>query len=154
MMKLDPKDKAILRLLQQDATLTIQQIGDQVGLSANPCWRRIRQLEESGVIEGRVAKINPKAVGLRMTAFVSIRTSVHSAAWLERFAMAVRAISEIVECHRMSGDVDYLLKVLVADMDHYDRVYQKLISKVEHLSDVSSAFSMEPLKTDAIIEIP
>jgi Lrp/AsnC family transcriptional regulator len=154
MLKLDSKDRAILRVLQEDATLTIQEVGDRVGLSANPCWRRIRQLEASGVIERRVAIVNARAVGLSLTAFVSIRTAVHSAQWLESFAAAVRAIPEIVECHRMSGDVDYLLKILVADMEHYDRVYRKLIAGVSNLSDVSSAFSMEPLKAASVIEIP
>ena len=154
MTKIDSKDRAILRLLQKDATLTIQQIGEQVGLSPNPCWRRIRVLEESGVIEKRAAIINPKAVGLRLTAFVTIRTAVHSASWLDSFARAVNEIPEIVECHRMSGDVDYLLKVLVTDMEHYDFVYRKLIARIDHLSDVSSGFSMEPLKIGAPIEIP
>lgn len=154
MIKIDSRDRAILRLLQEDATLTIQQIADRVGLSPNPCWRRIKALEDGGVIAKRAAIINPKAVGLRLTAFVTIRTAVHSADWLDRFGRAVAEIPEIVECHRMSGDVDYLLKVLVTDMEHYDFVYRKLIAKVDHLSDVSSGFSMEPLKIGTPIEIP
>lgn len=154
MIKIDSRDRAILRLLQEDATLTIQQIADRVGLSPNPCWRRIKALEDGGVIAKRAAIINPKAVGLRLTAFVTIRTAVHSADWLDRFGRAVAEIPEIVECHRMSGDVDYLLKVLVTDMEHYDFVYRKPIAKVDHLSDVSSGFSMEPLKIGTPIEIP
>ena len=149
-MKLDSKDRAILEILQRDATLSIQEIGERVALSANPCWRRIRQMEEAGIIERRVAVVNAPALGLAMTVFVSIRISAHDKAWLERFAAAIRAIPEIVECHRMSGDVDYLLKMLVRDIQHYDRVYQQLISEVPGLSDVSSTFSMEQMKATPV----
>lgn len=126
--------------------MPVQQIADQVGLSVNPCWRRIKLLEEGGVIERRVALVNAEAVGLGMTAFVSIRTNQHNQKWLEGFAKGVQKIPEIIECHRMSGDIDYLLKVVIRDIAHYDRVYQKLISEVHGLSDVSSTFSMERLK--------
>lgn len=149
-MKLDSKDKAILEILQHDATLSIQEIGDRVALSANPCWRRIRHMEEAGIIERRVAVVNPAALGLAMTVFVSIRISAHDRGWLDRFAAAIRTIPEIVECHRMSGDVDYLLKMLVRDIRHYDRVYQRLISEVPGLSDVSSTFSMEQMKATPV----
>lgn len=126
--------------------MPIQQIADQVGLSVNPCWRRIKLLEEAGVIERRVALVNAAKVGLSMTAFVTIRTNQHNQTWLEAFARGVQRIPEIIECHRMSGDIDYLLKIVVRDIAHYDRVYQKLISEVPGLSDVSSTFSMERLK--------
>lgn len=149
-MKLDFKDRAILEILQRDATLSIQEIGDRVALSANPCWRRIRHMEEAGIIERRVAVVNAPALGLAMTVFVSIRISTHDKAWLERFGAAIRTIPEIVECHRMSGDVDYLLKMLVRDIQHYDRVYQRLISEVPGLSDVSSTFSMEQMKATPV----
>lgn len=145
-VELDSMDRRILGLMQDDVTLSIQQIGDQIGLSANPCWRRIKRLEADGVIERRVALIDPVAVGLGMTAFVAIRTNQHNVDWLKRFARGVQTIPEIVECHRMSGDIDYLLKVVVSGIEHYDRVYQRLIAAVPGLSDVSSTFSMERLK--------
>jgi len=126
--------------------MPVQQIADQVGLSVNPCWRRIKLMEEAGVIERRVALVNAAKVGLGMTAFVTIRTNQHNQTWLEAFARGVQRIPEIIECHRMSGDIDYLLKIVVRDIAHYDRVYQKLISEVPGLSDVSSTFSMERLK--------
>ena len=145
-VKLDALDRRILDIVQEDATLSIQEIADRVGLSANPCWRRIKQMEASGVIQRRVALIDAALVGLGVTSFVMIRTSRHDPEWLAAFAAGVAAIPEIVECHRMSGDIDYLLKVVVRDIAHYDQVYQRLIKLVPNLSDVSSTFSMERLK--------
>jgi Lrp/AsnC family transcriptional regulator len=145
-LEIDAIDRKILRLIQQDATLAIQEIGRQVGLSANPCWRRIKRMEEAGLIERRVALLDPARLGLGLTSFVAIRTSNHSAQWLDAFAKGIGDIPEIIECHRMSGDTDYLLKVVVADISDYDRVYQALIGCVPGISDVSSAFSMERLK--------
>lgn len=145
-VEIDAIDRKILRLIQQDATLAIQEIGRQVGLSANPCWRRIKRMEEAGLIERRVALLDPARLGLGLTSFVAIRTSNHSAEWLDAFAKGIGDIPEIIECHRMSGDTDYLLKVVVADISDYDRVYKALISCVPGISDVSSAFSMERLK--------
>ncbi len=147
-MEYDDIDRNIIRLLQSNATLPIQTIADQVGLTSNPCWRRIKRLESDGVILARVAKIDPSKLGLGMTAFVRIHTEKHTKDWLESFAKAVRIIPEIVECHRMTGDVDYFLKVIVRDLSHYDRVYQRLLHLVPDLSDVSSSFSMEILKGD------
>ena len=151
MMELDDIDVKIIGILQEDATQTIQDIADKVGLTNNPCWRRIRRLEEEGVIQRRVAVIDPAKVGLGMTAFVRIHTNSHTINWLDRFKKGVLKIPEIVECHRMTGDLDYLLKVLVHDLEHYDEVYRKLIKLVPDLKDVSSAFSMERLnETNAI----
>lgn len=152
-MELDSIDRKILSLLQTDATLSLAMIGERVGLSPNPCWRRIRRLEEAGVIERRVAIVDPVAVGLALTAFVLIKTDKHSREWLDSFANGIRLIPEIVECHRMSGDTDYLLKVVVKDMAHYDRVYQRLIAVVPGLSDVSSSFSMEKIKHGTAIDL-
>ena len=149
----DDIDRRILNALQEDASRSIQEVADLVGLSSNPCWRRIRRLEHAGVIAKRVALIDPSKLGLGVTAFVTIRTSRHDAEWLDQFSSAVRTISEVVECHRMSGDVDYLLKVVVRDIAHYDHVYQRLIRKVSGLSDVSSTFSMERLKHDTAIDL-
>lgn len=151
--KLDSIDRRILAILQQDATLSIQDVADRVGLSSNPCWRRIRQMEANGVIARRVALVDPEAVGLGVTVFVMVRTGQHDREWLGSFARAVEIVPEIVECHRMSGDVDYLLKIIVAEIAHYDRVYQRLIALVPGLSDVSSTFSMERMKAGTAIDL-
>ncbi|MEC7288709.1 MAG: Lrp/AsnC family transcriptional regulator [Pseudomonadota bacterium] len=147
-MELDDIDKRILGILQVDATQSIQEIADDVGLTTNPCWRRIKRLEDSGVITGRIATINWAKLGLSMTAFARIHTTQHSKDWLSTFKKSVNQIPEIVECHRMTGEVDYLLKIVVRDLAHYDLVYQRLIKLVPSLSDVSSAFSMELLKSE------
>jgi len=150
---LDAIDRHILEILQTDASLSVNAIGERVGLSANPCWRRIRRLEETGVIKRRVALLDQEAIGLPITAFVSIRTDKHNAEWLATLARGVQAIPETVECHRMSGDVDYVLKVVVRDIAHYDRVYKRLIAEVPGLSDVSSTFSMERLKFSTALDL-
>lgn len=150
--KIDSIDCRILKVLQRDASLSIQQIGDEVGVSANPCWRRIKRLESLGIIQKRVAVIDAARLGLGMTCFVSIRTNRHSAEWLNSFARGVEEIPEIVECHRMTGDVDYLLKIIVADISHYDQVYRRLVSRVPDLADVSSTFSMEQMKCNMAID--
>jgi len=151
-IEIDDIDKKIVGILQNDATLSIQEIADQIGLTNNPCWRRIKRLEDKGVIERRVAIINPKLIGLGITAFVSIRIDTHSGEWLKDFAGSIEQIPEIIECHRMTGDVDYLMKIVVRDLEHYDAVYQRLISDIPSLTDVSSTFSMEQLKLGAVID--
>lgn len=151
--ELDSIDCRILRIIQLDASLSIHEIADQVGLSNNPCWRRIKQMEKAGVIDRRVALLNPDKVGLGVTAFVSIRSDKHNPEWLAIFAEGVQRIPEIIECHRMSGDVDYLLKIMVSDIAHYDRIYQQIISTIPGLSDVSSTFSMERLKHGTALEV-
>ena len=150
---LDRIDKKILAVVQEDASLSTQEVADQVGLSLNPCWRRIKRLESDGIIERRVVLINPERVGLGTTVFVTIAINRHDMDWLERFSTNVCAIPEVVECHRLSGSADYLLKVMVRDIAHYDRVYQKLIKAVPGLTDVSSTFSMERLKFSTRIDI-
>jgi len=145
MNELDRYDYAILSALQVDGTLSVAQLSERIGLSATPCWKRIRRLEEEGYLENRVAIVNRRKVGLSVTVFVSVRTSQHDDKWLARFAAAVVALPEVQEFHRMSGDIDYLLKVVTSDIEGYDRFYKKLI-KVAQLSGVSSAFSMEQIK--------
>ena len=145
MEQLDRYDYAILSALQADGTLSIAQLSEKIGLSSTPCWKRVRRLEEEGYIESRVAIVNRRKVGLPVTVFVSVRTSQHDEKWLARFAAAVIALPEVQEFHRMSGDVDYLLKVVTTDIEGYDRFYKKLI-KVSQLTGVSSAFSMEQIK--------
>jgi Lrp/AsnC family transcriptional regulator len=142
---LDRMDRKILDILQKDATLPVAEIGKQVGLSTTPCWRRIQKLEEQGVIQGRVALLDPKKVNVGVTVFVSITTSHHTQEWLERFHEALKDFPEVVEFYRMSGQVDYLLRVVVPDIERYDAFYKRLIAKIE-LSDVSSAFAMEQIK--------
>ncbi len=143
--KIDETDRVLLRSLQSDARLSLEALAEAASISLNTCWRRVKRLEDAGVIARRVALIDPDRVGLGQTVFVAIRTREHSAAWLGRFAEAVRSIPEVIEFYRMAGDVDYLLKVQVASVADYDRVYKQLISKVE-LADVSATFAMECLK--------
>ena len=142
---LDRMDRKILDILQRDCTLPVAEIGKQIGLSTTPCWRRIQKLEEAGVIQRRVAVLDPKKVNVGVTVFVSITTSHHTQEWLERFHAAVMDFPEVVEFYRMSGQVDYLLRVVVPDIERYDTFYKKLIARIE-LSDVSSAFAMEQMK--------
>ena len=142
---LDAVDLQILSILQEDCTVPVAQIGKQVGLSTTPCWRRIQKLEADGVIEGRVALLDPARVNVGVTAFVFISTSQHSSKWLKKFHAAVEDLPEVVEFYRMSGQVDYLLRIVVPSIQHYDIVYKKLISRIE-LTDVSSSFAMEQIK--------
>lgn len=153
-VQLDSIDWAILDVLQNDAATPIHAIGERVGLSTNPCWRRIRRMEEAGVIARRVALLDPAALGLNTTVFVAIRTARHDREWLDAFAAGIATIPEITECHRMAGEVDYLLKLTVRDIAHYDRIYQRLIAAVPGLSDVSSSFSMEALKRTTVLPRP
>jgi len=143
---MDRVDRNILRLLQEDATIAVADIAKRVGLSTTPCWRRIQKLEEEGVIERRVALLSPEKVNTRVTVFVSIRTNMHSTEWLKRFSEVVGDFPEVVEFHRMSGDVDYLLRVVVPDIAAYDAFYKRLIERIE-IRDVSSAFAMERIKS-------
>ena len=152
MEEFDSIDRAILRELQRDCARSIQDIASAVGLSQNPCWRRIKRLEAAGIIVGRVALLDPDKLGVGITVFVSIRTSQHNEEWLRRFASGVMEIPEVVELYRMSGDVDYLLKVLVSDIAEYDRIYKKLI-EVAELNDVSSSFAMERIKCTTAIPL-
>ena len=152
-MNFDSADLRILRELQQDASRSVEQIAQAVGLSQNPCWRRIKRLESEGVIARRVAIVDPAKLDVGITVFVSVRTNQHNDAWLEQFTRGVQDIPEIVEIYRMSGDVDYLLKILVRDIAEYDRIYKKLI-RVAELYDVSSSFAMEQLKYTTEIPLP
>jgi len=142
---MDRLDRKILRLLQEDATLAVAEIAKKVGLSTTPCWRRIQKLEEDGVIKRRVALLDPTAINAKVTVFVSIRTNSHSNEWLKRFSEVISEFPEVVEFYRMSGDVDYLLRVVVPDIAAYDAFYKRLIAKIE-IRDVSSSFAMEQIK--------
>lgn len=142
---MDSLDKKILRILQEDVTISVADIAKRVGLSTTPCWRRIQRLEEDGIIRKRVALADPKRINLGVTVFVSIRTASHSVEWLKRFSEVISSFSEVVEFYRMSGEVDYLLRVVVPDIAAYDAFYQRLIEKID-IRDVSSAFAMEQIK--------
>lgn len=142
---LDKTDRAILGLLQRDATPSVGEVAAQVHLSSTACWRRIQRLEEQGYIAKRVALLNPEKLNLGVTVFVAVKTSQHSEAWFQKFHRVVTAIPEVVEFYRMSGDVDYLLRIVVPDIKRYDWVYKQLI-KGSDLFDVSSSFAMEQLK--------
>ncbi|MGJ8681770.1 Lrp/AsnC family transcriptional regulator [Paraglaciecola sp.] len=138
-------DVEILRLLQQDSTLSVADIADKVGLSTTPCWRRIQLLEKNGVIDKRVALLNADKLGLNLTVFVQVKAGRHDANWLEKFAEHAKSIEQIVEFYRMSGEYDYMLKVVVADMQAFDVFYKKLVTGID-LSDVTSSFAMEQIK--------
>jgi Lrp/AsnC family transcriptional regulator len=144
-ISIDEFDRKILTILQGDAARPVADIAKQVGLSPTPCWRRIRLLEEAGVIRGRVALLDRGKLNVGVTVFVAVRTNQHNQDWLERFARAVDSIPEVVEFYRMAGDIDYLLRVVVPDIAAYDGVYKRLIQNID-LTDVSSTFAMEELK--------
>src|SRR6202012_2560574 len=151
--RLDAIDRKILTVLQQDASLSVAEIGDRVGLSSTPCWKRIQRLEADGGILRRVALVDQKKIGLGISVFVSVESPEHSEAWLKKFADAVSAMPEVMEFYRMAGDVDYMLRVVVADMQSYHLFYKKLISAVP-LKNVTSRFAMEKIKSVPALPVP
>ncbi|WP_315837029.1 Lrp/AsnC family transcriptional regulator [Bradyrhizobium prioriisuperbiae] len=151
--RLDAIDRKILTVLQDDASLSVAEIGDRVGLSSTPCWKRIQRLEAEGIILRRVALVDQNKIGLGISVFVSIESGDHSDAWLKKFAEAVSAMPEVMEFYRMAGDVDYMLRVVVADMQSYDVFYKKLISAVP-LKNVTSRFAMEKIKSVTALPVP
>ncbi|WP_185984172.1 Lrp/AsnC family transcriptional regulator [Aureimonas mangrovi] len=148
---MDDRDRTILTLLQKDAQTPLAQISEAVSLSPSACSRRIQRLEEEGYIARRVAVLDRRLVKLPTTVFVLVRTSRHSGEWLEHFRKAVTAIPEIVEVHRLTGNVDYILKMVLPDVEHYDIVYKRLIGRLE-LFEMSAYISMETLKAGT--EVP
>ncbi len=149
MTELDSIDRAILRLLAHDTSLSLNEIADKVGLTATPCWKRIKRMEDTGVIRARVALLDPDKLGLPVSVFVSVETADHSAEWLAQFAAVVESTPEIIGAWRMSGDVDYLLHVVVPDIAAYDGFYRRLIAALP-LRNVSSRFAMERMKDSAL----
>ena len=148
---LDEIDRRILAALQVDATRPVAELADSVGLSTTPCWRRVQRLEQSGYIRARVALLDRRRLNTHVTVFIAIRTSQHNAEWIESFRRATRDIPEIVDVYRMSGEVDYLVRAFVPDIEAYDALYKKLIARVA-LNDVTSMFAMEELKSTT--EVP
>ena len=142
---MDKLDRKILELLQKNGNLTAAELADRIGLSKAPCWRRIKRLEDEGIIKQTVALLDARALNLGTTVFVTLKTGNHSEAWFEKFVRAVRDIPEVTEIHRMSGDVDYLMRIVVPDIDAYDVVYKRLIAAVE-FQDVSASFALETIK--------
>jgi len=149
---MDATDRKILAVVQENAALSVAEIGQRVGLSSTPCWKRLQRLEADGVITGRVALVDPEKVGLGITVFVSVETGDHSQEWLKRFAEVVGAMPEVMEFYRMAGDVDYMLRVVVRDMQDYDRFYKRLIATVP-LKNVTSRFAMERIKSTTVLPI-
>ena len=149
---MDEFDRKILRELQADAAISVENLAERVNLSRNACWRRVRQLEQKGILRARVALVDPEAIGLGLSVIVLIRTNMHEPGWLEKFQNAVRDMPEIIGAHRMSGDLDYVLRVRVKDMKSYDGFYQRLIHRVP-LSDISASFVMEDIRDTTALPV-
>lgn len=145
-MELDKTDKTLLQLLQQDATLSLNALAETVNLTSTPCWKRLKRLEDAGVINKRVVLLDPEKVGLELTAFVMVKINDHSHEWYVRFVNAVTEFPEVMEFYRMAGEYDYMMKVLVTDMKSFDEFYKKLVNCVAGISKVTSTFAMESLK--------
>ena len=149
---MDEIDRRLLDLLQHDASLSLDALSERAALSRNACWRRIRRLEDEGVIKARVTLLDAGRINVGLTAFIALRTTEHSAKWLEQFSRAVRDIPEIVGVYRMTGDVDYLLQAVIPDVAAYDALYKRLISRIT-LADVSSSFVMEEIKATTVLPL-
>ena len=149
---MDQKDRKILRILQKNAALSMNELADRCSMSKTAVWRRVKSLEDSGVIQKRVTLLDKEAMGFGLTVFALVRTNQHSDEWFEKFKQAVMSIPEIQEFHRTSGDLDYLLRIVARNMRHYDEVYKQLIRKVD-FADVSSTFVMETIKSDTELPI-
>ena len=149
---MDSKDRKILALLQENALYSAAEIAEQIGLSTTPCWRRIQKLEQQGYIKSRVALLDHRKMNVGTTVFVQVRTSRHAGDWLTGFSKAVQQMPEIVEAHRLSGDTDYLLRIVVPDIAEYDRVYKRLIQELDFL-DISSSFVMEEIKSTTAVPV-
>jgi Lrp/AsnC family transcriptional regulator len=150
---LDATDRAILRLLQRDGGMSLADISSVVGLTPTPCWKRIRRMEQLGVIAGRVVLVNPAMVGYPMSVFVSIESDDHSADWIDCFNGAIADMPEVVECWRVAGDVDYLLRVLLPDIAAYDAFYRRLVAAVPRLRNVTGRFAMEQVRSTTVVPV-
>lgn len=149
---MDDMDRRILRILQVDCSLSASDVARKVGLSASPCWKRINRMQSAGIIKRQTAVLDADHLGFGLTVFVSIKTGEHSSSWLSGFADRITAMPEVMEFHRMAGDVDYMLKVMVRDMKKFDEFYKRLIDMTS-LSDVTSRFSMETIKETTALPI-
>ena len=149
---MDTTDRKLLDILQHDAALSLDELSARMALSRNACWRRIKRLEDAGVIKARVTLLDASRINVGLTAFIALRTTEHSAKWLEQFSKAVRDLPEIVGVYRMTGDVDYLLQAVIPDVAAYDQLYKRLIGKIT-LADVSSSFVMEEIKSTTVLPL-
>lgn len=147
----DAQDRRLLELMQEDASLSVADLAEKIGISKSACWRRIQKFEENGVIRQRVTLLDPAKLGLGLTVFVTIRTNQHNAAWAEKFNSVVQRVEGVLEVYRLGGQIDYLLKAVVTDMPGYDRLYQKLIEA--DLFDVTASFVMEEIKATTVLPI-
>lgn len=150
--QIDITDRAILRLLQKDASLSVDDVSNAVNLSRNACWRRIKAMEASGVITARVVLVDPAHVGVPLTAMVLIRTNAHDGNWLKEFQATLHSFPEVVGAYRMTGDLDYVLRVRVADVPAYDAFYKRLTSRIS-VSDISASFVMEEIKETTAVPL-
>ncbi len=150
---MDAIDRKILTAMQDNANISIAELADKVGLSQTPCWKRVQRLEANGVIIKRVALVAPEKIGLGLTVFVQVETGDHSGPWLDQFAEKASAMPEVMELYRMAGDVDYMMRVVVADMAQYDSFYKRLINTIP-LKNVTSRFAMERIKSTTAYQVP
>ncbi|WP_226702952.1 Lrp/AsnC family transcriptional regulator [Microbulbifer elongatus] len=153
MSSLDAIDRQLLAILQSDVSLSIEELAERVGLTKTPCWRRIQKLEKSGIIRRKVALLDAEVLGLPVSVFAQVKTNQHSAEWAESFSNAMADLPEVVDCYRMAGDYDYILRIVVSDVASYDRFYKKLIAH-SGISDVASNFAMEQIKSTTQLPIP
>ncbi|HCL74774.1 MAG TPA: transcriptional regulator, partial [Pseudomonas sp.] len=151
---MDNFDRQILSILQRDASVPLKELAEAVNLSTTPCWKRVKKLEDEGYIRGKVVLLDPVRLGLGLSVFVQLKTQHHDNAWLEHFAETVVRFEEVVEFYRMSGEWDYMLRVVVSDIAAYDRFYKKLITSTEGLSNITSSFSMEQIKYTTALPLP
>ncbi|MFD1216522.1 MULTISPECIES: Lrp/AsnC family transcriptional regulator [Microbulbifer] len=153
MSSLDAIDRQLLAILQSDVSLSIEELAERVGLTKTPCWRRIQKLEKSGIIRRKVALLDAEILGLPVSVFAQVKTNQHSAEWADSFSRSIADFPEVVDCYRMAGDYDYILRVVVRDVAAYDHFYKKLISH-SGISDVASNFAMEQIKSSTELPIP
>ncbi|WP_105104255.1 Lrp/AsnC family transcriptional regulator [Microbulbifer pacificus] len=153
MSSLDAIDRQLLAILQSDVSLSIEELAERVGLTKTPCWRRIQKLEKSGIIRRKVALLDAEVLGLPVSVFAQVKTNQHNAEWADSFSNAMADLPEVVDCYRMAGDYDYILRVVVSDVAAYDRFYKKLIAHAG-ISDVASNFAMEQIKSSTELPIP
>lgn len=153
MSSLDAIDRQLLAILQSDVSLSIEELAERVGLTKTPCWRRIQKLEKSGIIRRKVALLNAEVLGLPVSVFAQVKTREHTAEWADSFSRSMADLAEVVDCYRMAGDYDYILRIVVSDVAAYDHFYKKLISH-PGISDVSSIFAMEQIKNSTELPIP
>jgi Lrp/AsnC family transcriptional regulator len=153
LVDIDNTDKKLLALLQQDGTLSLNELADAVNLTTTPCWKRLKKLEDQGIIDKRVALLDPEKLGLSFTAFVQVKTTDHSHEWYKEFVETASLFPEVMEFYRMAGEYDYMMKVLVKDMKCFDEFYKKLVNSIDGLSNVTSTFAMEPLKYTTALPI-